>query len=131
MMRLRIQPSLLLFVFHLLLTLRVVATAFIHPPPQAVSSFTSPKSASARYGMFDGFKKTMEAGYAGEDSAYNKQKALDEKKRNEKKNRNEQRRAKGVTELKDVKQKTFAKTKYDYSGGTDDSDDDDDDKKSE
>lgn len=35
----------------------------------------------------------------------------------------EKRKARGSTELKDVKQRTFAKTKYDYSGETDYSDD--------
>ena len=61
----------------------------------------------------------MEAGYKGEDSAYQKQKAFDEKKRAEQRKRAEERKSRGFTELKDLQgKKTFSKLKYE--------DDDDD-----
>jgi hypothetical protein len=56
----------------------------------------------------------MEAGYKGEDSAYQKQKAFDEQKRAEQRKRSEERKARGFTELKDLQgKKTFSKLKYD------------------
>lgn len=56
----------------------------------------------------------MEAGYKGDNSAFQKQKAFDEEKRRAKKEQTNARKAKGYTELKDVAGKrTFAKTKYD------------------
>lgn len=64
-------------------------------------------------GLFDGFINSMEAGYKGEDSAFQKQKAADAKKREEQKKRAEERKARGYTELKDVAgKKSFAKVKY-------------------
>jgi len=60
MTRLRTQSSLLLFILNLLRT-----SAFIPSPPQAVSSFTSPKLTSAGYGISDAFKKNAEVGYGG------------------------------------------------------------------
>ena len=59
------------------------------------------------------------AGYKGEDSAFQKQKAADEKKREMKRNQAEERKARGYTELKDaVGKKTFAKVKYEEKPGT-------------
>lgn len=55
----------------------------------------------------------MEAGYKGDDSAFQKQKAFDEKKRAEQRKRAEERKARGFTELKDLQgKKTFSKLKY-------------------
>jgi len=55
----------------------------------------------------------MEAGYKGEDSAFQKQKAADEKKREEKRKQADARKARGYTELKDsFGKKTFVKVKY-------------------
>ena len=72
------------------------------------------ETTTAIYGLFDKFINDMEAGYKGEDSAYQKQKAFDAEKRQAKKDQNNARKAKGYTELKDVGGKrTFAKTKYD------------------
>lgn len=70
-------------------------------------------SSTALDGLFDSFINSMEAGYKGEDSAFQKQKAADEAKRAEQKKRADARKARGFTELKDVKERTFAKTKYD------------------
>jgi hypothetical protein len=56
----------------------------------------------------------MEAGYKGDDSAFQKQKAADEQKRTGQRNRVEERKSRGYTELKDLKgKKTFAKLKVD------------------
>jgi len=83
-----------------------------------VSSF-QPRAPFVRHGtemngIFDGFIKSMEAGYVGgDDSAFAKQKRADEQKRAEKLKQSEERKKRGFTELKDVKGKTFAKTKYD------------------
>jgi len=64
-------------------------------------------------GIFDKFVKGMEGNYKGDDSNFNKQKAADEQKRLAKKERmTAARDKKGITELKDVKKKTFAKMKY-------------------
>ena len=85
-----------------------------------VSSFQPPYvpqraryvSTTAVHGIFDGFVKGMEANYDGEDSAFKKQKVVDEKKRLEKKKKMTDRKKRGYTDLKDVKQRTFAKLKY-------------------
>jgi len=95
-----------------------VILAFVVVAIAAVSSFqpsSHPQNTrmdTARYGLFDGFIKNMEAGYVGDDSAYQKAKASDEQKRAAKKAKFEAKRAQGFTELKDVKQRTFAKMKF-------------------
>ena len=71
-------------------------------------------------GLFDGFIKSMESGYAGgEDSPYAKIKQRDEEKRLEAKRIAEERKSRGFTKLSDYNpktQKTFAKLKYDNDG---------------
>lgn len=68
----------------------------------------------ARHGIFDKFVQSMEAGYKGEDSAFQKQKAFDEQKRLEQRKRADERKSRGYTELKDVQgKKSFAKLKVD------------------
>jgi len=64
-------------------------------------------------GIFDGIKKSMEAGYTGgENSMYAKQKEVDARKRKEQQKKSAARKSKGFKELKDVKQKTFSKITY-------------------
>ena len=62
----------------------------------------------------------MEAGYKGEDSAFQKQKAADAAKNAEKKKRSDARKARGFTQLSDVKERSYAKLKYDESESSDD-----------
>jgi hypothetical protein len=70
-------------------------------------------------GLFDGFINSMEAGYKGEDSAFQKQKAADAKKREEQRKRAEERKSRGYTELKDVAgKKTSVMVKYEESETT-------------
>lgn len=65
--------------------------------------------------MFDGFIKSMEAGYAGgDDSAFAQRKKLDEEKRNEQRRKAEERKKRGFTELKDVKEHHYSQMKYEY-----------------
>lgn len=65
-------------------------------------------------GLFDGFIKNMESGYAGgEDSPYAKIKENDNAKRQAEKEAAAAKRAKGFKLLSDVKEKTFVQTKYD------------------
>jgi len=71
-MRVRTELSLLLCVFHTL----QLATAFIHPPPQTVTTLSPRKLGSAVCGIFDGFKKITEIGRGRENSQIQKQKAL-------------------------------------------------------
>ena len=105
--------------------LMVVSTCLVHdsfgfqqPLRRDVAMTTTTTSLSM--GLFDGFIKSMESGYAGgEDSQYAKIKQQDEAKRLAKKQEAEQRKARGFTELKDYDpktQKTFAKMKYDQDG---------------
>jgi hypothetical protein len=55
----------------------------------------------------------MESGYAGgDDSPYAKVKAKDAEKELAQKKRSTEKKTKGYTELKDVKEKTFAKFTY-------------------
>lgn len=67
-------------------------------------------------GMFDGFIKSMEAGYDGGDkSLYAQRKKEDERKRAKQRQKSDARKARGFTELKDVYgKKTFVETKYDF-----------------
>ena len=77
---------------------------------------SSPKasSTSLQMGLFDGFIKNMESGYAGgEDSPYAKIKENDNAKRQAEKEAAAAKRAKGFKLLSDVKEKTFVQTKYD------------------
>ena len=97
-------------VFLLCWTLAVVQSFQLAPRPSQQRLMT------ARHGLFDGFINSMEAGYkGGEDSAFSKQKAADEAKRLAKKKATEARKKRGFTELKDVKERTYAKITYDDS----------------
>ena len=71
-------------------------------------------TATALHGLFDGFVKSMEAGYAGDDSAYAQRKKLDEQKEMERRKRSEERKRRGFTELKDVKEHHYSEMKYDH-----------------
>jgi len=83
----------------------------------AVSGF-QPRASTVRsptsvHGFFDKMVKGMEGNYAGgDDSPYAKAKAADDRKEAERKKKSDERRARGYTELKDVKAKSFAKFKY-------------------
>mmetsp|Transcript_1098 Transcript_1098/g.2396 ORF Transcript_1098/g.2396 Transcript_1098/m.2396 type:complete len:134 (+) Transcript_1098:141-542(+) len=84
----------------------------------ATVSCFQPRAATVRsptsvHGFFDKMVKGMEGNYAGgDDSPYAKAKAADERKEAERKKKSDERRARGYTELKDVKTKSFAKFKY-------------------
>lgn len=106
-------------IFLLLLLTLFIVDGFL--PVQQVefrttSTFTtSSSSPTAMYGLFDGFIKSMESGYAGgEDSPYAKQKQKDAEKRAAEKAAFEEKKARGFKLLKDidVKDKRFAETKY-------------------
>eukprot|EP00588_Corethron_pennatum_P013160 CAMPEP_0194266352 /NCGR_PEP_ID=MMETSP0169-20130528/1285_1 /TAXON_ID=218684 /ORGANISM="Corethron pennatum, Strain L29A3" /LENGTH=128 /DNA_ID=CAMNT_0039007015 /DNA_START=96 /DNA_END=482 /DNA_ORIENTATION=+ len=83
----------------------------------AVSCF-QPRAATVRsttsvHGFFDKLVEGMEGNYkGGDDSPYAKAKAADDRKEDERKKKAAERRARGYTELKDVKKKSFAKFKY-------------------
>ena len=107
---------------HAVAAMLVVATCLVDDssgfqPPVRRSDAVMTTTTSLNMGLFDGFIKSMESGYAGgEDSQYAKIKQQDEAKRLAKKQQAEQRKARGFTELKDYDpktQKTFAKLKYD------------------
>jgi len=104
---------------HVFITLCITTTAF-QPTPQ------NTRHSTAHHGIFDKFIDSMEAGYKGEDSAFQKQKAADEAKRLEQKRRADERKNRGFTELKDVKKRTFAKMKFD---GPEEEDEEDGNKK--
>ena len=74
------------------------------------------QSTAIQMGMFDGFIKSMEAGYDGGDkSLYAQRKKEDERKRAKQRQKSDARKARGFTELKDVYgKKTFVETKYDF-----------------
>ena len=83
---------------YLLLSLCVAVVSGFHsqsrllrPPSIGFSRFDT-----SRHGIFDKFIESMEAGYKGEDSAYQKQKAFDEKKRAEQRKRAEERKSRGL-----------------------------------
>jgi len=59
-------------------------------------------SSTAVFGLFDGFIRSMEAGYKGEDSAFAKQKAFDEEQRRKQKEKSDERRARGFRTLNDM-----------------------------
>jgi hypothetical protein len=83
---------------------------------QPVTSRSGRPTSSARQGIFDKFVNQMEAGYKGEDSAFQKQKAADEQKRLNQRKRADERKSRGYTELEEVQKqgkKTFAKLKVD------------------
>jgi len=94
-----------LIISQLLLVALVVVSGF-QPMPHLG------RPATARPGIFDKFVESMEAGYKGEDSAFQKQKAADAKKQEEKRNQVQQRKGQGYTKLSDVKERTFSKVKY-------------------
>lgn len=76
-------------------------------------SKTTPRTSTAVYGIFDKMVKNMESGYAGgEESPYAKIKEKDKQKELNQKKKSIDRRNKGYTELKDVKEKSFVKLKY-------------------
>mmetsp|Transcript_61071 Transcript_61071/g.149517 ORF Transcript_61071/g.149517 Transcript_61071/m.149517 type:complete len:139 (+) Transcript_61071:132-548(+) len=80
-------------------------------------------STQLQMGLFDGFVKSMESGYAGgEESPYAKKIAAEEAKRKEfEEKKRQQRKSRGFKEFKDYDpktQKTFVKTKFDDSGNT-------------
>eukprot|EP00592_Proboscia_alata_P000485 CAMPEP_0194369988 /NCGR_PEP_ID=MMETSP0174-20130528/18359_1 /TAXON_ID=216777 /ORGANISM="Proboscia alata, Strain PI-D3" /LENGTH=130 /DNA_ID=CAMNT_0039147261 /DNA_START=58 /DNA_END=450 /DNA_ORIENTATION=- len=90
----------------------IVITSF-QSPSLSVRRHHSSHSRTAVYGLFDGFIKSMESGYSGgDDSPYAKQKAVDDKRRSDQQEKVDARKAKGYTELKDVKKRTFVKMKY-------------------
>ncbi len=92
---------------YLILLLLVVVVSGFQP------TFQNQRLATARHGIFDKFIESMEAGYKGEDSAYQKQKAFDENKRAEQRKRADERKSRGYTELKNVQgKKTLTKLKY-------------------
>jgi len=101
------------------ITLFLPTTSF-QPTPQ------NHRHSTAQKGIFDKFIESMEAGYKGEDSAFQKQKAADEAKRLEQKRRADDRKKRGFTELKDVRKRTFTKLQYD---GADDDEEEDKNKK--
>ena len=96
----------------LLLCLLVTAALAFSPVSSPCWSRATTTTTTSLQGLFDGFINSMEAGYKGEESAYKKQKEMDEAKARAKKEAFEERKAKGFTLLKDVKEKTFAKPKY-------------------
>lgn len=69
------------------------------------TTLPNPRQHTAIYGIFDKFIESMEAGYKGEDSAFQKQKAFDEMKRADQRKRAEERKARGFTELKNIQGK--------------------------
>lgn len=96
----------LLSLSHLLLVLAPITSVSAFQP------IFHGRSSTARHGIFDRFIESMEAGYKGEESAYQKQKAFDAKKREQKRKQVEERKARGFTKLSDVQGKTFAKVEY-------------------
>lgn len=97
--------------FLLLAGILGLAAAF---QPIIICSSPPASSTSLQMGLFDGFIKSMESGYAGgEDSPYAKIKENDNAKRQAEKEAAAAKRAKGFKLLSDVKEKTFVQTKYD------------------
>ena len=71
-------------------------------------------STTAVNGIFDSIVKSMESGYAGgDDSPYAKIKEQDRLKEEIRQKKANERRKRGYKELKDVKERTFVKLKYD------------------
>ncbi len=74
----------------------------------------SKASTTAVNGIFDSIVKSMESGYAGgDDSPYAKIKEADKKKEEIRKKKAAERQKRGYRELKDVKERSFVKLKYD------------------
>ena len=96
-------------VFVLVLLVGFLETFAFQQQQQSSSATTTQLS----MGLFDGFIKSMESGYAGgEDSPYAKIKQQDEAKRQAQKEAAAAKRAKGFKLLKDVKEKSFVQLKY-------------------
>ncbi len=94
----------------LLVVLVSVALGFQQQPLPARSKASS----TAVNGIFDSIVKSMESGYAGgDDSPYAKIKEQDRLKEEMRRKKADERRKRGFKELKDVKEKTFVKLKYD------------------
>ena len=105
----------------LLVLLLSTALGFQQQPRLVAKAAPTSSSTTAVNGIFDSIKKSMESGYSGgDDSMYAKIKENDQKKEAIRKKRAEERRKRGFTELKDVKERTFVKLKYDQKEDDDD-----------
>ena len=101
------------FLTSLLLVVAVSAVAVLGFQQQPRLAAKPSSSTTAVHGIFDSIKKGMESGYAGgDDSPYAKIKEADAKKEATRNQRAAERRKRGYTELKDVKEKSFVKLKY-------------------
>ena len=108
----------------LLAVVAVVVSGFQQTLPQSVKT-NRQDVVVLRMGLFDGFIKSMESGYAGGDeSQYSQMKAAEEAKRAAiQKKKTEERKQRGWSNFKDYNpktQKTFAKLKYDQDTSKED-----------
>lgn len=100
--------------FSLLLAVMLSAVLAFQQQPITTRIASPATSTTAVNGIFDSIKKSMESGYAGGDeSMYAKIKAEDARKEAIRKQKAEERKKRGFKELKDVKERTFVKLKYD------------------
>ncbi len=101
----------------LLLVVSMLSAALAFQQKPIETRVASPAtSTTAVNGIFDSIKKSMESGYAGgDDSMYAKIQAEDARKEVIRKQRAEERKKRGFKELKDVKERTYVKLKYDDS----------------
>lgn len=101
------------FLTSLLLVVAVSAVAVLGFQQQPRLATKPSSSSTAVHGIFDSIKKGMESGYAGgDDSPYSKIKEQDAKREEIRNQRAAERKKRGYTELKDVKEKSFVKLKY-------------------
>lgn len=98
----------------LLLAVLLSAVLAFQQQPIVTKVASAESSTTAVNGIFDSIKKSMESGYAGgDDSMYAKIKAEDARKEAIRKQKSEERKKRGFKELKDVKERTYVKLKYD------------------